>query len=632
MSKSLTSVRMALMAVLGLYAVTFQQWVGVVVLTLWFGLTLLPWRFELDRIGQIIFSFVGLGVAYVLVVVVGPPPKHPISEAFAVLQAFVCVWVLSVCLLRLMMTNPIMGHRGTVLISLLGIIACGGNQIGLTYHAFVIGYSGLALWALTDHDVSRPKLAKSTSRRWRLTVVGVSIAAVVAGSLFVFLPYAYRVVTKRLNLTFGARAQTGFDLYFKLGSLTSMIKSKRVVLRVHGDFQSSLHLRGIVYTRYNNKYWRVPNLRRRRQVRLPKYLSSNKTFLQIEHVAGDTTRFFVPLHSQVKASPAGFVRLHPMGLVLPLPSTEPDSITITVSDKGGIPVTRPMLIDREVPGKLLLPLKQLALQWTKGATSVPEKMHRLVSKLMTQYRYSLEFTRQKGRDPILDFLLHNKQGHCEYFASALALLARSIGMSARVVGGYMVSEYNRLGGYYIVREQNAHAWVEAWIPGKGWETYDATPPAGVASHMPKQTTWFSGLIDSIRMYFGRFQERLGRLSISDMMLVIGFFVLLWAVIRLRRWFQERKTEEAGDPLGYSDPLPAFQAMMDELSKTLPKRDSETLERYASRLQESQTSPAMLEAAQLLRDYASFRYGKRGNPEDLTQHLHRWNEQHTSLVS
>jgi transglutaminase-like putative cysteine protease len=77
-----------------------------------------------------------------------------------------------------------------------------------------------------------------------------------------------------------------------------------------------------------------------------------------------------------------------------------------------------------------------------------------------------------------DFLLGTRQGHCEFFATAMTLLLRLRGVPARYVNGFLVEEYNHLGGYYVVREKNAHAWVEAYIPEKGWMTFDPTPPTG----------------------------------------------------------------------------------------------------------------------------------------------------------
>ncbi len=70
------------------------------------------------------------------------------------------------------------------------------------------------------------------------------------------------------------------------------------------------------------------------------------------------------------------------------------------------------------------------------------------------------------------FLFESRQGHCEFFASSFALLLRSAGVPSRVVGGYLGGEYNDLGGYYLVIEDMAHAWVEAYIEGKGWVRID----------------------------------------------------------------------------------------------------------------------------------------------------------------
>jgi len=71
--------------------------------------------------------------------------------------------------------------------------------------------------------------------------------------------------------------------------------------------------------------------------------------------------------------------------------------------------------------------------------------------------------RQQGVDHIEDFVTRSKQGHCEYFASALTLMLRSQGIPARMVVGYKVGEWNSLGEFYVVRQRNAHTWVEAYI-------------------------------------------------------------------------------------------------------------------------------------------------------------------------
>ncbi len=84
-----------------------------------------------------------------------------------------------------------------------------------------------------------------------------------------------------------------------------------------------------------------------------------------------------------------------------------------------------------------------------------------------------------GADPLEGFLFDTKAGHCEYFATALAVLGREVGVPTRLVNGYYGAHYNALGEFYAVRQADAHSWVEVWFgPEGGWITFDPTPPAG----------------------------------------------------------------------------------------------------------------------------------------------------------
>ena len=99
-----------------------------------------------------------------------------------------------------------------------------------------------------------------------------------------------------------------------------------------------------------------------------------------------------------------------------------------------------------------------------------------------------------GTDPIVDFLFNHQRGHCEYFASAMAAMLRSVGMRARLISGLVASEFNAVGGYYIVRQKNAHAWVEVHIEGVGWDTYDPSPTDVIESHHQPP----SGIVAALR--------------------------------------------------------------------------------------------------------------------------------------
>lgn len=94
----------------------------------------------------------------------------------------------------------------------------------------------------------------------------------------------------------------------------------------------------------------------------------------------------------------------------------------------------------------------------------------------TGFSYTLDITRvPNGRDPIEWFLLDHQQGHCEYYASAMVALCRSVGINARVVTGFVATEFNDATRHYVVRESNAHAWVEVEVAPGLWQTRDPTP-------------------------------------------------------------------------------------------------------------------------------------------------------------
>ena len=99
----------------------------------------------------------------------------------------------------------------------------------------------------------------------------------------------------------------------------------------------------------------------------------------------------------------------------------------------------------------------------------------------TRFGYTLQLPRTPPKDPIANFLFERKQGHCEYFASSMAVMLRTLGIPSRVVNGFRSDEFNDLTGNYVVRAKDAHAWVEAYFPGYGWQTFDPTP-AGSAWH------------------------------------------------------------------------------------------------------------------------------------------------------
>ena len=121
---------------------------------------------------------------------------------------------------------------------------------------------------------------------------------------------------------------------------------------------------------------------------------------------------------------------------------------------------------------------RLAAEIAGFARNNYDKAVALEHYLKTGYGYTLDLPRTLPKDPIANFLFDRKQGHCEYFASAMAVMLRTLGIPSRVVNGFRSDEFNDVTANYVVRAKNAHAWVEAYFPGYGWQTFDPTPGGG----------------------------------------------------------------------------------------------------------------------------------------------------------
>ena len=128
-------------------------------------------------------------------------------------------------------------------------------------------------------------------------------------------------------------------------------------------------------------------------------------------------------------------------------------------------------------------VSDLAHKITSDKNTPYFKAEALESYLRTNFGYTLEM--QASSDPISFFLFERKKGHCEYFASAMAVMLRTIGIPSRMVNGFRNGERSEITGSYLIRARDAHSWVEAFIPGRGWVEFDPTP----SGDPPPKTFW-----------------------------------------------------------------------------------------------------------------------------------------------
>jgi protein-glutamine gamma-glutamyltransferase len=130
----------------------------------------------------------------------------------------------------------------------------------------------------------------------------------------------------------------------------------------------------------------------------------------------------------------------------------------------------------QLPSTLDSRVTDLARSVAAGASSNAGRARAIEQHLRTHYGYTLELLDHEVRDPLTYFLFLRKKGHCEYFASAMTVMLRTLGIPARLVNGFQSGTYNPLTDLYLVRASDAHSWVEAWLPRRGWTTFDPTPP------------------------------------------------------------------------------------------------------------------------------------------------------------
>jgi transglutaminase-like putative cysteine protease len=194
-------------------------------------------------------------------------------------------------------------------------------------------------------------------------------------------------------------------------------------------------------------------------------------------------------------------------------------------------------------GSLSQAAKDLASAATAGAgPSRFDVVMALTKYLQQHYQYSLQLGHvPAGRDPVDWFLFDVKIGYCEQFATAETLMLRSLGIPARLATGYSTGDYDPVLDQSIVREHDAHAWVEVWFPGHGWVPVDPSPGFSALPATQFPNRWAAAGIARLipHLSIGAPLAVLGSLGflavVPSAVAVALVVVLLWAWIRTRRW-------------------------------------------------------------------------------------------------
>ena len=327
-------------------------------------------------------------------------------------------------------------------------------------------------------------------------------------------------------------AFTGFSDRVELGQGASIKKSPRVVMRVHLDHKPPRYLRwrGVALENYDGRAWSVTkeektedrinqggnvssesaarNIPFTYRYGLSTSLSSHPVLLEQKFVLEplDTPALFAaqralsiqgPMSTLLRDKLTG--ALTAVGLKGRTAYGVSSDISIPSEQelRADSPASSPEYIRKRYlpPSRKLDPrISQLAHEITRGTPTPYEKAKAIENYLKTEFKYTLELKEVQG-DPLAEFLFGTREGHCEYFATAMAIMLRTLEIPSRIVNGFQMGEYNELNDMYTVRESDAHSWVEAYFPKtESWIEFDPTPSAGINDYSQ------GGLLARLRRY------------------------------------------------------------------------------------------------------------------------------------
>jgi transglutaminase-like putative cysteine protease len=416
--------------------------------------------------------------------------------------------VFFLAVLRILTARRTRDYVFVSVIAFLELIAAAILSSSLSFFPFlglflVFGVAALAS-AEIRRSMSQPRQLSRAGLRHiprRLTALSASVALgvlVLTAGLFFLLPRTAEaalrhLVPQRLHVT-------GFSNELTLGEIGEIQKSRAAVMHVRffdSKRPSGLKWRGAALSQFDGRRWYNPP-----EVGQP--LRVTNGLLQVgkrPRTAG--IRYEVQLNPT--ASDALFFAGKPVVLRVDSPvviRTSTDSYRLPGGNIEGLhygaysaledPASelppQPLTQDERIVNLLLPPVDRrifaLAREAAGGHQTAAGRARAIETYLQSHYRYTTELPAEQSPDPLAQFLFMRRQGHCEYFASAMTVMLRAIYIPARVVTGFQSGIYNPVSGWLIVRASDAHSWVEAWLPHRGWTTFDPTPPDATAHTMP----------------------------------------------------------------------------------------------------------------------------------------------------
>ncbi len=450
--------------------------------------------------------------------------------------------------------------------------------------------------------------------------------------------------------------------YMYLGSSlpANFHKREKLILLVSAD-RTPGYLRENVYTKYEKGRW-YKGASKTNQIDYVSQLSFSESDQLVYSLTqyekpGDTNiwnfEVISPGYISAICLPGNAVSLSgddssftidPNGAVYPEESNvKPERYSIAVADKGVLEGIQqiPETFNRQTYLNIPTNLTENVSEWVENCTGLKdsESFELTVSCLQDYFAENFKYdprVRLKRYQPMIDFM-KKKQGYCIHFASAAALMLRSLGIPSRVVGGFVCYEWNPWIKRFVVREREGHAWVEAWDDSeKRWITVETTPPAGIP-YSNDNPGKFRLAIDWVLFWWKNLLYTLGQADIfgvaADILTVIFLFIWqflvsirgLLTIIIIGLFFLRQKLkykkQRSEDELLREQLIAAMCSITNKMvDEKLHRKEYESWDLWLIRIKDDLNEEIYAQLFDLIESYQSIRYQKHLNHSKAKQWL------------
>ena len=502
-------------ALCGLFSLFVSGGVGILIVLLFLLVTILAWNLESTR--WQISERLGIGLIFLILPLFYLDWKYQIS-GFGTKEILEISGlgrlILFLCAVKLLQKKSDRDWIFVYLISFFVVLLAAGLSISPLYLLSLVIYLLVTVCAIVAFEIRKTsrdikiqsegnlKVANSTS----ISPTKIPANAIVL--LFVIAAFAFPLFfafPRVGGAGFGGNQNqaakiTGFSDSVKLGEIGKLLQNDQIVMRVRLENEENLtnpRWRGIALDYFNNRGWT-----KSKQLADIPFEKIEKGYFIVNQTERANKMVVQTVYLEPIQTPVLFTLSRPIaveGNFQRITKDAENSLNVKISGTERVsykvhsdtflpslntlkndnqPYTLQSSRYLQLPDDLDEKIEDLTAKVTAGKKNRYDRAKAVESYLQDNFGYTLDL-KATGEQPLSDFLFNVREGHCEYFATAMAVMLRTQGIATRVVNGFQSGSYNETADVYVVKQKDAHSWVEVYFPEENaWVPFDPTPFAG----------------------------------------------------------------------------------------------------------------------------------------------------------